>query len=384
MRDVYHKRPRRVEHGIVDRSVAIPDRLIAPNGRWLQRRRLARRAVVVRGLHLSERGVHRVEHRQIIAALLGRSINQAIRVHLGIALVGGDFVVQVSLGIGPIPLRDDDVALDALRARRRVRGQFAVLDARGPIAELFRGSLGAEVRQAVHHERGGLPGLHAARPSLGGRHVAEHVRDRARIFIAKLVAGFAAIRFDQMEPFALAFYAGGDAVSIGAGAGKFVRRGNREQRVPVVRGIKLRGGLGVRRDGGSEIQRHARFALGLGRIHQAIAARKHRVVGLGQVGNQVTPAIVRDHFLDVARGQVRGLGNHPDAGLGSLAAGDHSADIVGADLHGCCFLLGMEPGPCGHQISGDDHGHCAGEVKRPCDSHGIPPQNGFLGIHVGD
>ena len=44
--------------------------------------------------------------------------------------------MQVGFRIGPVPLRDDDVALDALRTRRRLGGQFAVRDTGGPIGKL--------------------------------------------------------------------------------------------------------------------------------------------------------------------------------------------------------------------------------------------------------
>ena len=73
-------------------------------------------------LHLAGGVVHRIEHRQIVAALFGRSVDQAVGVDVRIALIGGDFVVQIGLRVGPVPLRDDDVALDALRARRRFDG----------------------------------------------------------------------------------------------------------------------------------------------------------------------------------------------------------------------------------------------------------------------
>ena len=60
----------------------------------------------------------RVEDREEIRALLGRAVDRAVGVDRGIALVGRDLVVQVVLGPGPVPQRDDDVALDALRPRR--------------------------------------------------------------------------------------------------------------------------------------------------------------------------------------------------------------------------------------------------------------------------
>ena len=137
---VNQRRPRSIEHGIVDGGVAVPDGLVAPHGRGLAA------ACGCPGVSGSRNGtftcadgvVHGIEHRQIVAALFGRSVDQAVGVDAWVALVGGDFVVQISFGIGPVPLRDHDIALHALRPRRRFRGQFAFRDAGGPIAEHLR------------------------------------------------------------------------------------------------------------------------------------------------------------------------------------------------------------------------------------------------------
>ena len=64
---------------------------------------------------------------------------------------------------------------------------------------------GPELTQAAHHGAPGLSGLHAAQPRLRGRiEVAEQRRNGARVRVAELVAGFAAIGLDQMDPLALA------------------------------------------------------------------------------------------------------------------------------------------------------------------------------------
>ena len=55
-------------------------------------------------------------------------------IHRRIAAIGRDDVVQIGLGIGPVPHRDDDVALDALRTRRR-RRKLAGRDAIRPVGE---------------------------------------------------------------------------------------------------------------------------------------------------------------------------------------------------------------------------------------------------------
>ena len=138
--------PALIEHGIVNRGVAVPDGLIAPHRRGIQRLRLARRiGIAILNLQLADRVVHRIEHRQIVAALLGRSVDQTVGVYLWIALVGGDLVVQISFRIGPVPLRDHHVALDALRPGRRLRRQLAVRDPGGPIAKQLRWLAGHRV-----------------------------------------------------------------------------------------------------------------------------------------------------------------------------------------------------------------------------------------------
>ena len=121
-----------------------------------------------------------------------------------IALVGGDLVVQVGFGTGPIPKRDHDVALHALWARRRGR-EFASGDARGPIAEHGEGALLAQASDAADHRTAGLSGLYAALPGLGWRiECAEGGGNFARRLGAELMAGPAAIGLDELEVFGLA------------------------------------------------------------------------------------------------------------------------------------------------------------------------------------
>ena len=92
---------------------------------------LSRRVrIAIGNLDAADGVVHRIEYRQIIAAFLRRTVDQAVRVHAGVALVGGDFVVEIHFRAGPVPLRDHDVALEALRPRRRLSRQFAVVRSR--------------------------------------------------------------------------------------------------------------------------------------------------------------------------------------------------------------------------------------------------------------
>src|ERR1035438_136956 len=124
--------------------------------------------------------------------------------------------MKIRLRIGPIPLRAHDIALEAPRAPRRLRGKLAMRDARGPIAELRRGALEAELIQPAHHRAAGLPRLHAPLPRLGGRiERAQLRRNGARILIAELVARLATVGLDQVKPLALGLEVRGNAVPVG-------------------------------------------------------------------------------------------------------------------------------------------------------------------------
>ena len=71
--------PSLIEHRIVYRRVAVPDRFVTPERRGLQRLRLPRRVrIAIRNFHLTDGVVYRIEHRQIVAALFRRSIDQPI------------------------------------------------------------------------------------------------------------------------------------------------------------------------------------------------------------------------------------------------------------------------------------------------------------------
>ena len=89
----------------------------------------------------------------------------------------------------PLPRRDDDVALDALRPRRLVLGQLALGDAVGPIAEILERHAAELSGNPVHHELAGLSGGDAAHPRFRtGLELAELRRDGARRFLPELMA----------------------------------------------------------------------------------------------------------------------------------------------------------------------------------------------------
>ena len=73
-----------------------------------------------------------------------RSIDQAVCVDGRISLVRGNLVMQVGRGGGPVPNRQDDIALDALRPRRRHRWQFAGGNPVRPIGKQRQGAIRVE------------------------------------------------------------------------------------------------------------------------------------------------------------------------------------------------------------------------------------------------
>jgi len=189
--------------------------------------------------------LHRVEYRYEIAAFLGRAIEQTIGVDGGIALVGGNLVMQIGFGRIPVPQGYNDIARLAFRALRLGEGQFAGGDAIGPIAEQSEGARRIQPADRTDHIIGGLPDLDAIFP--GGRRgikMAEGLGYGPRRGIAQLMAGVAAVRLDDVKPLLLALHLRGHAVAVRLcpGAGKFVRRRDVQHRVPVDGRIILRRG----------------------------------------------------------------------------------------------------------------------------------------------
>src|SRR5215213_948600 len=89
----------------------------------------------------------------------------------------------------PFPGRDDDVALDACRPRRFGFRQLALGDPVGPVAEILERHAAELPREPIYHPFPGLARGDAAHPGFLARlEFAERARDRARRFLAKLMA----------------------------------------------------------------------------------------------------------------------------------------------------------------------------------------------------
>ena len=262
--------------------------------------------------------LHRIEHRQHVGALLGRAVELAVGVYGGISLVGGDLVVQVRARLAPVPERDDDAALRALRPRRALVRNVAGGDAIGPVAELAQHALGIGAPEHVHHRVHRLPRGNAASPRLLRRlELAEGMRDGARRGIAERMAADAAVRLQRIEPLHLVRR---------LAKREFVLRRHAEHGVPVGRGVILRGRAFVRRDARLQAKERSGLRLHLLGINQAVAAYPDSVVRFRQLGDEEAAAIVGDDDLGEFGRQVLGLGDHPDAGLRGLAVGDDAAD----------------------------------------------------------
>src|SRR5262249_13965083 len=151
----------------------------------------------------------------------------------GIAFVGCHLVVQVGLGAGPVPDRDNDVALQALRTRWLDRRQLACRNPIGPIAKYFQAPLSAEPLDGFDHVLAGLAGLDTPGPGLmGGLELTECLRDGARRLATDGVTMEAAIGFELAQELRLALHGFVDAVASVAGAGELALVRHLGQRKP--------------------------------------------------------------------------------------------------------------------------------------------------------
>ena len=239
-----------VEHRVVHVVLARPHHLGAPIRRRLRHVRGRR---LRRGVAHGERDAagavgRRIQNRHEVGAQLERSVHRPVRVDGRVAAVRRHHVVQVRLRVGPVPQRDDDVALDAARTRRRRRHR-AGCDAVGPAREHLKRALAAEAVQRVAHLAARLSRLHAPVPRLDrGGEAPERGGDLARPLAAELVARPARPVLDHAQPLRLMRQRRRDAVPLIAGAGELALGRYLEQREPVAGRVVLcgRASVGVR------------------------------------------------------------------------------------------------------------------------------------------
>ena len=160
-----------IQHGVVGIRLAVPDPFLAPVGR----RHADGIAVGGGGLRIQHLrpecrvGVgHRIQDRKVVGAQFRRAEYLSIRVDRGIPPIRSRKIVQVGLGIRPVPHGRDHVAFDALRAFGYPGGRFAGGDAVGPVRQVLEGHAGEAGRKRFDHLPCGLSGLDAADPALFG------------------------------------------------------------------------------------------------------------------------------------------------------------------------------------------------------------------------
>ena len=359
-----------IQHQAVRDGLRVPELLVAPIRRCREHRVVDRRGGLLIAHRQLDRGrgvLDRIEDRDEVGRVLGRPVERAVAIDRGIALVGGDLVVQVGLGARPVPHRDDDIALGALRTLRLDGWGLAVGDARGPVGQGLQAPLGAEPLDGLDHVLAGLAGLDAPGPSLIVRaEAAECLRQSARGLAADGVAVEAAVGLELAQERLLAGEFLVDAVAAVAGAGELALIGHLGHRQPVDRRIVFGGGLLVRRRHRGEVDDLARLSLHLGRIDQPIAAHPYVIIGLRKIGQHIAALVVGDHDLDQVGGKVFRFRDHPDAGFRTPWSAHDAAEIGRADADG--RLLGVESRRRGGQeCRNGDRGHA--QIQAFSDRH---------------
>ena len=224
-----------IEHRVVDVVLARPDHFVCPVRRRLRHRRVRRRSVGVAHCQRNlARGVgDRVQHRNVVGTQFERAVHRPVRIDARIPAVGRYDIVQVGLGIGPVPLRDDHVPLDPLWPLRRWR-KFTGTDPVGPVREHLQHPRAAKIVQSGAHLTTSLAGLHTAIPCRDrGGEWTERRRDFPRALGAERVARSAAARLHAADPVALTLHVRRDAVAAVACAGEFALGRHLHQRKPV-------------------------------------------------------------------------------------------------------------------------------------------------------
>ena len=351
-----------IEHRVVDVVPARPEDFIAPVGRGLRHLRIRRLGIRVpdRQLDLARRVVRRIQHGEVIGAQLQRTVDRSVGVDGGVPPVGRDLVVQIGLRVGPVPLGDDDVPLEALGPRRR-RRHFAGGDPIGPVRE-HRERPPAQLVGPGQHVSARLSGEDPPLPRCGrGIEGAERPRDLPRRLVPQLMAGPAAAGLQVSQPLGLAADLRRDVAPRGPRAVELALVRHAEQGKPVAgRVVLCRRARAGRRDR-VEVEHPAGHALDLRRIHEPVTAHPYAVGRFRKVGHHVTPPVVGDHDPDELRRELGRLRDHPHAGLGPARAAHDAPDVVVVDRD---RLVRGGRARSGSRQQGDD---ADGETEtRPC------------------
>ena len=264
----------------------------------------------------------RIEHREIIRALIGRTVELDVGVVSRLAPIRRDQIVHVAGGRAPVPQRKDDVALEPSRPVGFCERQLACSDAVGPVAPQRERPRSVEPPDHGDHLRHRLARCDAPSPRLGrGLEIRELLGHGARALGAERVARHAAARLDDVHPLGLGLH---------RPCGKLALRRDLEHRIPVDRRIVFRRRSRARRRRCGQIEGFPGGGPYLGRIDQSVTAHPHAVVGLRKLGDEVAAAVVRDHDLGEFGREIGRFRDHPDSGLETVRARDRAAEIARA------------------------------------------------------
>ena len=225
--------------------------------------------------------------------------------------------------VGPLPLGEHQVALQSLRPRRG-RRHLAGGDPVAPVGEHPQPALATEARHPHAHLGAALPHPDARVPRVGGRVVLRPGGMRPRELAPDLVTAQA--RLHVVEVLVARAELLADAVAARAGARELVRLRRLDQRQPVAGRIDRSGFLRRAREGRLQPQVLTRHGGDGRRVHQPVPPHPHRVARFRQLRQQEPAVVIRHHDLAELRRQVAGLGDDPDAGLGTHAAGHEAGD----------------------------------------------------------
>ena len=208
-----------VEHRVVHGGLAIPQPFLAPKQRGRINRiflRAWRLRIAHRHFHLGGRIADGIEDRNHIRAIFGRAVKLAVGVDRRIALIGGDLVMEVSLGVAPIPDADDR------RCARPLAGRDGFVAGNSPAAIRSVQSANSGNARSASSRLIWLIMLSPPCPTSmrrihtlhRGASLAPFLGDDARRLVADLVAAVAAVRFNIVQPFVLRPLARRDAVAL--------------------------------------------------------------------------------------------------------------------------------------------------------------------------
>ena len=243
--------------------------------------------------------------------------------------------MKISLGSGPLPHAEHDVAFDALRPLRFRKRQLAGCNTVCPVREQRQCFLPTKPVQSHGHVRLGLTGLKAKRPSLDRRLDGIPRRfpffwNRADTLGAERMTGLTRV-LERIDPIVLILHHRLNAVPVRAGARKLALVRNPQHRIPIHTWIVFGRCGGRRRRYRGQVQVLSWRRLHFGRIDKPIAAHPNVVGCFRKLRNNIAATVIGDHGLGEPGRKVGGFRDDPYARFRPVPAGNHAAQIRAAD-----------------------------------------------------